>query len=143
MGFFSSFNPIKAITRAVGISDKISRPLQAIVTPTTLIGGQLGDKLLGQAFARLNLAGSSRSQSTTPNVYTNPGAGYPSYNPTYIAQYPQYAVQPSGSYLGGPQWDYSTYSQTPQAETFYPLGSTFWEQTWEDKVGNALILASR
>jgi len=119
MGGFS-FNPVKAITRAVGISDNTSKVLQAIFTPTTFVTNPVEKALTGAAIKTASHLLGGHPGQTLENQY-NP-------NPTYDQPYySQYYVAPTGfsdyQYQGAfapqpyeqfnyevPPWDYSIYS---------------------------------
>lgn len=113
------FNITKAFTRAVGLSDKAIPTVNAIF-PAFIATNVAGNALL-KVGAAVSAAGNPQpkvSQSQSP--YTPPG------QTTYYFQpqgsyYPQYQPTYSGSYLGGDQWDYSTYSgaMIPSAVTTY------------------------
>lgn len=137
MGFH--FNPLKAVTRTLGIPDK-ARP--AILTalevafPVIALGNELAGKgiELGSALATPK---PSQSQSTLPRGYYDQSPY--SFNfqaPQYQAPvyggggYDAFSLQPQQPYGGSP-WGYSTASPT-YSTTPYPVYSAPQDRSWED-----------
>lgn len=135
------FNPIKAVTRAVGIKDNsvgakiVGAALSPIVLPTQL-AIQGGAKLLGG----LNVGQRTQAQPPHDQGYL---AGYnPVYRPEPSPTYSLYAGQGEITpyYQGGQQWGSSipltTYSQLPSPtyQTYSPVVTSRQDRTWEDLV---------
>lgn len=141
------FNITKAFTRAVGLSDK-AIPVVNAVFPAFMATNVAGNALmrLGSAVAAAGNPQKPTSQSSTPYG--------PAGQTTYFFQpqgsyYPQYQQPYSGSYLGGDQWGYSTYSggMTPSVGmTFSQPGYSYSGSEggqgvpWEDILAVGLML---
>ncbi len=139
MGLFGSFNPFKAVTRAIGIKDKQAQFITDIFPGTVLLGSNLPSyaKRLGGHSSQPAITGYRTVQGPAqPSPYNVPyyGGGGGFSDPFSYGQLPPYNP------LGGPApWDYSTGSQTylvPQ----YQASSGGSERSWEDLALAALPL---
>lgn len=114
MGF--SFNPTKAITRALGLSDK-AIPIVNTVFPVFYVAhkaieaaGNAVNKAVSGSSAKTQAANQIMPQNgpSTNYYYTPEPSGFSSYN-SAGGYAPDMYNQPS--YNEVPPWDYSTYSQ--------------------------------
>lgn len=136
-----SFNPLKGITRALGVPDKVrpaintalqvAFPVYGLANQLATTGLETGFKLAMPAQAPAN-----RSQLTVPSNYglqpSNFSYQAPSYQAPYYGSgsYDAYSLQPQQSYGVSP-WGYSTgspiYSTTPSPAYSAPSQGRSWE----------------
>lgn len=132
MGF--SFNPLKAVTRAVGIPDKVV----PYILPVPYIAGRIGDSIINAAGSKLSSALGSRSQSSQ---YAGGGV-MPLTIPYAVQPSPYYQSPPyqqiGGSYLGGSQWDSSTSLAPMYPAEIYSRSDSMSSGpvAWEDRLAN-------
>lgn len=141
MGLFSGFNPVKAITRAVGIPDKYSKPLQYTFAPFTVptsLALQAGGKILASATSQSHGVAGIHDQGYQPPYYGN--VPQPA-GPQYIYAGGGGAYSP---FQGGPTgWDYSTPLTTYSPQPWVTYQPSFQAQPSQgDRIWEDLTLAS-
>jgi len=132
MGLFGGFNPLKAITRAVGIPDKARQTAIDIFPVLTLTSGELPSYLHGiggghhppQPRPQPSLVRVPNQPTTYQQPYYG-GGGFPTYDPYS-------SVQPYNP-LGGPaSWDYSMGSSTYLVQPSPVYSESQTRPAWED-----------
>jgi hypothetical protein len=134
------FNLVKAVSRAVGLPDKIGKPLVSVLAPALLVTdiAVKGIETLAHSvtashapLAQQPNQGAqyfnfpSQEQSQAPNYYVAP-SGFSDYQPSLSTAPPDFSADFGGFDQGGPApWDYSIASSVMSAPPSIPRYQTY------------------